>query len=182
MLVDFFMLNEIPAGPLLLRDLGLDRSKFIKEKGHGHKQEKALRLLDAYPELPFILIGDSGKKTRPSTPETSSYIISGMTDPTIGLQRLYWSKNITKGAPYSNGSGYSNPKVDELLIGAQFSADPAERVKFWREFQHITMRELPIIPIMNVNYVTVVNKRVKGIAATGFGVYANFAELYIGAP
>jgi peptide/nickel transport system substrate-binding protein len=114
--------------------------------------------------------------------QTSSYIISGMTDPTIGLQRLYWSKNIIKGAPYSNGSGYNNPKVDDLLVGAQFSADPAERVKLWREFQHITMRELPIIPIMNVNYVTVINKRVKGITATGFGPYANFAELYIGAP
>ena len=114
--------------------------------------------------------------------QTSSYIISGMTDPTIGLQRLYWSKNIIKGAPYSNGSGYTNAKVDELLLGAQFSPDPAERVKMWREFQQITMRELPIIPIMNVNYVTVINKRVKGITATGFGPYANFADLYIGAP
>jgi hypothetical protein len=28
----------------------------------------------------------------------------------------------------------------------------------------------------------VINKRVKGITATGFGPYANFAELYIGAP
>ena len=62
LLVDFFMLNEIPAGPLLLRDLGLDRTKFIKEKGHGHKLEKALHLLDAYPELPFVLIGDSGQE------------------------------------------------------------------------------------------------------------------------
>ncbi|WP_367873515.1 App1 family protein [Luteolibacter sp. Populi] len=62
LLIDFLMLNEIPAGPLLLRDLGLDRTKFIKEKGHGHKLEKALRLLDAYPELPFILIGDSGQE------------------------------------------------------------------------------------------------------------------------
>jgi peptide/nickel transport system substrate-binding protein len=114
--------------------------------------------------------------------QTSSYIISGMTDPTIGLQRLYWSKNITKGAPYSNGSGYTNEKVDQLLEGAQFSPDPAERVKLWREFQQITMRELPIIPIMNVNYVTVINKRVKGITATGFGPYANFADLYISAP
>ena len=62
LLVDFLRLNEIPRGPLLLRDLGLDRTKFIKEKGHGHKKEKALRLLDAYPDLPFILIGDSGQE------------------------------------------------------------------------------------------------------------------------
>jgi phosphatidate phosphatase APP1 len=62
LLVDFLRLNEIPSGPLLLRDLGVDETKFIKEKGHGHKQRKALDLLDAYPELPFILIGDSGQE------------------------------------------------------------------------------------------------------------------------
>ena len=62
LLVDFLSLNEIPAGPLLLRDLGVDRLKFIQEKGHGHKQEKTLRLMDQFPYLPFILIGDSGQE------------------------------------------------------------------------------------------------------------------------
>ena len=62
LLVDFLRLNEVPAGPLLLRDVGLDRTKFIKEKGHGHKLRKALGLMDAYPDLPFVLIGDSGQE------------------------------------------------------------------------------------------------------------------------
>ncbi|WP_052573094.1 phosphatase domain-containing protein [Haloferula sp. BvORR071] len=62
LLVDFLRLNEIPAGPLMLRDLGIDETKFIKEQGHGHKREKALRLIDAYPSLPFVLLGDSGQQ------------------------------------------------------------------------------------------------------------------------
>lgn len=62
LLVDFLRLNAIPPGPLLLRDLGLDRTKFIKENGHGHKSEKALALMDIYPNLPFVLIGDSGQE------------------------------------------------------------------------------------------------------------------------
>jgi len=62
LLLDFLRLNEIPLGPLLLRDLGLDETKFIKEKGHGHKQRKALDLLAAFPQLPFVLIGDSGQE------------------------------------------------------------------------------------------------------------------------
>lgn len=61
LLVDFLRLNEVPPGPLLLRDVGLDRTKFIKERGHGHKEAKALNLLDAYPDLPYVLIGDSGQ-------------------------------------------------------------------------------------------------------------------------
>ncbi len=62
LLADFLRLNNIPKGPILLRDLGLDRAKFIKEKGHGHKLEKALRVLDGYPHLPFVLVGDSGQE------------------------------------------------------------------------------------------------------------------------
>ncbi len=62
LLADFLRHNEIPSGPLLLRDLGIDRTKFIKERGHGHKSDKALALMDLYPELPFVLIGDSGQE------------------------------------------------------------------------------------------------------------------------
>ncbi len=62
LLVDFLRLNEIPPGPLFLRDVGLDRTKFIKGKGHGHKLDRALELMDAYPDLPFVLIGDSGQE------------------------------------------------------------------------------------------------------------------------
>jgi phosphatidate phosphatase APP1 len=62
LLVDFLRLNEIPPGPLLLRDLGLDRTMFIKEKGHGHKLKKALQVMDTYPDLAFVLIGDSGQE------------------------------------------------------------------------------------------------------------------------
>lgn len=62
LLLDFLRLNEIPIGPLLLRDLGLDETKIIKEKGHGHKLRKALDLLESFPELPFVLIGDSGQE------------------------------------------------------------------------------------------------------------------------
>ncbi|MES2982049.1 MAG: phosphatase domain-containing protein [Verrucomicrobiota bacterium] len=65
LLWDFIELNDIPRGPILLRDFGLDSSKFIKEKGHGHKLRKALAILDGYPELPFVLVGDSGQDDAP---------------------------------------------------------------------------------------------------------------------
>lgn len=62
LLEDFLTLNDIPPGPILLRDVGLDKTKFIKEKGHGHKFDKAIRILDEFPTLPFILVGDSGQE------------------------------------------------------------------------------------------------------------------------
>lgn len=60
-LVDFMTLNHIPAGPLMLRDFGLDESKFIKSSHLDHKRAQIERLLTTYPHLPFILIGDSGQ-------------------------------------------------------------------------------------------------------------------------
>lgn len=61
LLVDFLELQGLPKGPLLLRDLGLDRQKFIKS-GHGtHKLAQIDRLFEMYPDWPFILIGDSGQ-------------------------------------------------------------------------------------------------------------------------
>lgn len=59
---DFMRLKEIVAGPLLLRDFGIDRTKFIAGDHQTHKLSQITKILDSYPELPFILIGDSGQK------------------------------------------------------------------------------------------------------------------------
>ena len=61
LLVDFMAEQDIPAGPLNLRDIGIDQNKFITT-GHGnHKIEKIRAIMDSYPSLPFVLIGDSGQ-------------------------------------------------------------------------------------------------------------------------
>lgn len=62
LLTDFCEVHEIPRGPFMLRDLGIDREKFIKSSHHSHKLEQIERILRFYPDLPFILIGDSGQK------------------------------------------------------------------------------------------------------------------------
>lgn len=61
LLIDFLDLNEIPEGPLLLRDFGLDENK--ESAGHmGHKFKEIKNILLAYPNLNFVLIGDSGQE------------------------------------------------------------------------------------------------------------------------
>lgn len=61
LLEDFLELNDIPDGPILLRDLGFDENKFLKE-GHDHKLKKVRRIMQAFPKLPFVLFGDSGQE------------------------------------------------------------------------------------------------------------------------
>lgn len=61
MLEDFFRINDLPKGPILLRDIGLTANRFIKDKHARHKLEKIRRIMAYNPELPFVLVGDSGQ-------------------------------------------------------------------------------------------------------------------------
>ncbi len=61
LLEDFMELNAIPCGPIFLRDIGTDAGKFIKTPGHGHKLERAKMLIDRFPTLRWVLLGDSGQ-------------------------------------------------------------------------------------------------------------------------
>jgi phosphatidate phosphatase APP1 len=61
LLEDFLDLNAIPPGPLLLQDLGVDEGKFISPRGHRHKLERTLELIALYPQLKWILCGDTGQ-------------------------------------------------------------------------------------------------------------------------
>jgi phosphatidate phosphatase APP1 len=61
LLCDFMELNEIPKGPIFLRDWGIDRTKFIAPRSHREKLERALKIIADFPELPFVLVGDSGQ-------------------------------------------------------------------------------------------------------------------------
>jgi phosphatidate phosphatase APP1 len=62
LLKDFLDLNNIPAGPLMLRDFGLE-VKQKEEGGHmDHKLKEIRQILEAYPHLQFVLVGDSGQE------------------------------------------------------------------------------------------------------------------------
>jgi phosphatidate phosphatase APP1 len=61
LLIDFLDLNNIPEGPLLLRDYGLD-DKPEDDNHSSHKIKEITNILLTYPDLKFILIGDSGQE------------------------------------------------------------------------------------------------------------------------
>jgi phosphatidate phosphatase APP1 len=58
-IADFLALQELPAGPLLLRDWDLG---FPSDQKLEHKATAIGQILSTYPTLPFVLIGDSGQK------------------------------------------------------------------------------------------------------------------------
>jgi phosphatidate phosphatase APP1 len=62
-LEEFFQHHRIPIGPvLLLRDWGISLRHPFPRRARGHKQALLERVLDVYPDLPLVLIGDSGQR------------------------------------------------------------------------------------------------------------------------
>lgn len=58
----FFRLEGIPEGPVLfLREWGLTLQRPLPRRAKDHKRDLIRGVLRRYPDLPFVLIGDSGQ-------------------------------------------------------------------------------------------------------------------------
>lgn len=60
--MQFFVVHDLPLGPVFLRDFGLSREQLFSAGHHAHKLQHIRMLLETYPDLPFVLIGDSGQE------------------------------------------------------------------------------------------------------------------------
>lgn len=105
--------------------------------------------------------------------------MSNYFDPTVGVQRLFWSKNIKKGTPFSNSANYSDPKVDALFEAAAVEPDLARRKELLRQVQHLLVRDLPHYELVAQKNLTVFNRRVKNHTVSANGLRSNFADIYI---
>ena len=105
--------------------------------------------------------------------------MSNTFDPTVGIQRLYWSKNFKRGLPFSNGSGYSNPETDRLLEAAAVELDAKKRVALWVDIQKAVVRDLPDLTLVAPDSYTIADKRVRNHSTGALGVAGNLADLHI---
>jgi phosphatidate phosphatase APP1 len=62
LLAGFLEHHGVPTGPMILRDWGISEQGLLPP-GHGiHKLAAIRQILETYPALPFILVGDSGQE------------------------------------------------------------------------------------------------------------------------
>ncbi len=62
LLTDFLEHRGIPLGPLMLRDWGITEQEILPTSHATHKRAAIRQIMDTYPDMPFILIGDSGQQ------------------------------------------------------------------------------------------------------------------------
>ncbi|GJD48344.1 Glutathione-binding protein GsiB [Methylobacterium crusticola] len=119
---------------------------------------------------------------RTYTDRAFDFMSNGMShsfDPTVGVQRLYWSKNVKPGVPFSNGSGYANPEVDRLLEAAAVETDPARRRALFCAFQTIVAQDLPDVNLVTGANLTILNRRVANHPTTIDGPSDGFADVWL---
>jgi peptide/nickel transport system substrate-binding protein len=105
------------------------------------------------------------------------FFATATADPTIGLQRFYYSKAIQKGSPFVNASGYSNPEMDGVLEAAAVEVDFEKRRALFAEFQKIAMQDLPVLPIVDLDFLTIGNAKVRDFMIRPEGFRDTFADV-----
>ena len=97
----------------------------------------------------------------------------------VGVHRAVVSEAIVKGRVFSNGSGWSDPKVDDLLgQGDRSSRIPKMRGKHYGEALKIVAEEQPIIWTHEMNFPTVINNKFKDVIVSPLGIYSNFDRVH----
>lgn len=106
-------------------------------------------------------------------------LLTGGSDPTIGTHRTFWSESFQQGVGFSNGSHYMSDEMDAILEAASAEMDEEIRIGLYHDFQKLAMTDLPALPLVAVESVTVANKRVHNHTINAHGTYANFAEVWV---
>jgi peptide/nickel transport system substrate-binding protein len=104
---------------------------------------------------------------------------NNMFDPTVGVQRLFWSKNFKRGVPFSNGSHYDSAEADTLLEAAAVEIDPVKRRERFVEFQKLIARDIPDLTLLAPLQFTISNRRIVDHTVTADGVNGSLADAFI---
>lgn len=100
-------------------------------------------------------------------------------DPSIGVSRTYLSSNIRKGVMFSNTMGYANPEVDKLFEAAAKENDPKLRQEDYSKVQQILAEDVPVIWLLEMEFPTILNKRVHNAITTAIGVNETYADAWV---
>ena len=107
--------------------------------------------------------------------------LANVFDPTIGVQRSFWSKNFQVGVPFTHTSHYQNAQVDAVLERAAVEPDTAKRIALFKQFQQLVQADVASVELGAPPNITVANRKVKDYAFGGEGINASFSRLYIAA-
>jgi peptide/nickel transport system substrate-binding protein len=100
-------------------------------------------------------------------------------DPVIGLNKQYLASQIRKGVTFVNDSFYANPEVDRLLGEGMREPDLAKRGAIYKKVQQILAEDCPLIWLVDVQYVSIVNRKLHDHTTGPLGTQQAFEQAWI---
>ena len=104
-------------------------------------------------------------------------MLSNIFDPTVGVQRVFWSKSFKVGVPFANPAHYANPEIDRLLEAAAVEPDEAKRRQQFQDFQRRVHADVVSVEFGSNPQITLAAKKVKDYIPTAEGIRGSFSEV-----
>lgn len=82
-------------------------------------------------------------------------------DPAMGIARFYETTKDVR--PFTNPTGYSNPRLDQLFDRGAQAPDRAERARYYREAQKVIAEDLPTANLIDRQEIDVASAKFRGI-------------------
>lgn len=100
-------------------------------------------------------------------------------DPAIGVERNYLSSQISKGSPWNNVEGYSNPEIDKLFQAAATAFPAWERQKLYDRAQAKLQQDVPVAWLLELGFPTIYNCKVQDVITTANGLTDSLRDAWI---
>ena len=100
-------------------------------------------------------------------------------DPVLGMHRNYLTSMILKGTVFVNASRYSNPRIDYLMGKVSKEMEIRKRAVLYEEIQKILAVDLPVIPVFEMENVTLYNKKFRDLFTSPLGPYHKMERAWL---
>jgi peptide/nickel transport system substrate-binding protein len=96
-----------------------------------------------------------------------------------GTTQYYTTDGIVKGAAFRNATGYSNPKLDEIVAKLTIETDETKRIALAKDFDRLASIEAPILPMVDLEPVTIARADVRNHSTTADFMGESWAEIWL---
>jgi peptide/nickel transport system substrate-binding protein len=104
---------------------------------------------------------------------------SASIEPIPQTTQYYTTDGIVKGAAFRNATGYSNPKMDEIVSKMAIETDEKKRVSLVHEFDKLAASDAPVLPMVDLEPVTIARSDVRDHSLTADFMGESWAEVWL---
>jgi peptide/nickel transport system substrate-binding protein len=108
--------------------------------------------------------------------QMTSNWLNTLSDPVLGVHRMFHSKMIRKGTVFVNDSRWHSPQTDEIMDKALVESDAKKRGELYHEFQRLAVEAVPITWVLELQFPTIYNAKFDDLITGGLGILTNFDQ------